>query len=80
MDYLTYLETRVVTGLSAVWEGADYHGTTTVHKRPPHVQFPEWESNLLFQCLNNLPHGGGWYFTDPQGVRFCRRHNRQNFR
>jgi hypothetical protein len=32
MDYLTYLETRVVTGLSAVWEGADYHGTTTVHK------------------------------------------------
>jgi hypothetical protein len=32
MDYLTFLETRVVTGLSAAWEGAAYHGTTTVYK------------------------------------------------
>lgn len=44
MDYLTYLETRVLTGLPAVWDGADYHGTTTVHKRP-RCSFPEREAN-----------------------------------
>ena len=43
MDYLTCLETRVLTGLSAVWDGADYHGTTTVHKRPP-CSFPRMGS------------------------------------